>query len=120
MNASGSRSVPNPGIHNDYLVLNGVAALSASDAWAAGYDLNISYYGTEGEAIYNYAPLVERWNGASWNVVSSADPVPYSGQSGSTAILYGIAAGDSADVWDAGEYAVVGAVDSLIEREACQ
>ncbi len=121
-NGTGWSSVPSPGTgnQNDYLVLNGVDALTSSDVWAAGYDLNVSYYGNEGAGIYNYAPLVEHWNGASWSIVPSADPVPYSGQSGSTAILYGIAAADSADVWDAGDYNVVGAVESLIEREVCQ
>ena len=46
--------------------LNGVAAASASDAWAVG--------GTGTGTGSDFSALIEHWNGTVWNVV----PVPAS------------------------------------------
>ena len=47
---------PNPGGSSAFNELFGVAAVSASDAWAVG-----SYYNGTKEKT-----LVERWNGKAW------------------------------------------------------
>jgi hypothetical protein len=56
-------SSPNPGPLSD--TLNGVAAISATEVWAVGESV------TGANATQ---PLIERWDGAAWRVVSS--PVP--------------------------------------------
>ncbi len=58
-------------------LLNGVAAVSANDAWAVGRQ-------------------IEHWNGASWSTVSN----PEQGSSDST--LNGVAAASANDVWAVG------------------
>jgi hypothetical protein len=119
-NGTGWSVVPAPGVQDDTDVLNGVDALTTSDVWAAGYDLNISYYTSDGSAVYNYAPFVEHWNGTGWSIVTSADPVAFDGTNGSTAILSGIGGADAADVWAAGGWSAVGGNHALIERDVCQ
>jgi hypothetical protein len=54
-------SSPNPATNN---VLRGVAADSTGDVWAVGY----SNSGTSSSDT----PLVEQWDGTSWNVVTTA------------------------------------------------
>lgn len=53
-------SSPNPGSGNDQLT--GVAAISTTNAWVVGNDLN------------DGTTLIEQWNGTAWSVVSS--PIP--------------------------------------------
>ncbi|HEX9414062.1 MAG TPA: hypothetical protein VF916_11210 [Ktedonobacterales bacterium] len=118
-NGTAWSTVASPGVQYDYNVLKSVDALTTSDVWAAGYAENVSYI-TDGDQVYNYSPLVEHWDGAAWSIVSSADPVPFSGQTGSTAILHGIAGAAAADVWAAGDFGITGGSRSLIEREVCQ
>jgi hypothetical protein len=58
---------PNPGTGNT--MLRGVVALSTSNAWAVGnYDL------TSGGLTRT---LIEHWDGASWSVVSSPNPLSF-------------------------------------------
>jgi hypothetical protein len=68
---------PNPTISQDSSALNGVAAISAHDAWAVG------------------GSLIEQWDGASWKVVSNPG-VSLNG------FLNAIAAISSKDVWAVG------------------
>src|SRR5215469_17327551 len=65
--------------------LNGVAAVSRSDAWAVGY----SYNGSKNKA------LVERWNGRRWRISASPNP-------GHGASLYGVAAVSGTSAWAVG------------------
>jgi len=112
--------VPSPGVqYADANVFEGVDALTTSNVWAAGYTLRVTYI-ADGDPVYNYAPLVEHWDGAAWSIVPSADPVPFDGVYGSTAILYGITGPDSANLWAAGYYNAVGGSHTLIERKVCQ
>ncbi|HLJ33483.1 MAG TPA: hypothetical protein VKU38_07530, partial [Ktedonobacteraceae bacterium] len=72
-------------------VLYGVAALSATDAWAVG-----NYY--QGNQMPN-AALIEHWNGSAWSQVPAAYP------SGSQhTFLYGVTAFSASDVWAVGFY----------------
>jgi len=64
--------------------LNGVTAISATDAWAIGYGNNID-------------PLAVHWDGTSWSVIPT--PVP-----GSYHYMYAIDGAASDDVWAVGDY----------------
>ena len=79
-------AVPGPGGFNpDYIApqLNGITAVTASDAWIAG--------------TYNDQSLVEHWDGSHWSIVSTPD-LSSSGNYG----LSGIAAISTSDVWAVG------------------
>jgi hypothetical protein len=69
--------------------LNGVVALSASNAWAVGKGRN-------------GAALAERWNGNAWSVV----PVPTPAGSASSQ-LSGISARSPSDIWAVGSFTTV-------------
>lgn len=89
---------PNPGTQNG---LYGLDAVSASDAWAVGYDDTT----TKGQT------LIEHWNGSNWIVVSSPSP----GTQGST--LYGVTALSAKNVWAVGtSYSDVSTELTLIEH----
>ena len=81
---------PNPpGTGSGGSSLTGVAKTSASDVWAVGYYFNMN----------NKAQtLVERWNGAAWNIISS----PNQGVAGS--YLNRVASISADDVWAVGGY----------------
>src|SRR5207244_611757 len=64
--------------------LNGVAAISPTDAWAIGFDNVID-------------PLAVHWDGTAWSVVPT--PVP-----GSYDYMYGIDGAAPDDVWAVGDY----------------
>jgi hypothetical protein len=72
-------SSPNPGSQN---ILDGVAAISASDAWAVGYSDN--------------TPLTEHWNGSSWSAVPNATL-------SDSGYLYAVTAIATDDVWAVGQ-----------------
>lgn len=72
------------GIEND---LYGVAAVTTSDVWAAGF-----YAGPTGADL----TLVEHWNGSAWKVVPSPNPSAFAN------VLRGVAATGSNDVWAVG------------------
>src|SRR5258708_37545843 len=77
---------PNPGtIANN---LQGVAVVSACDAWAVG-----SYF-PQGRGLQT---LIEHWNGSAWTVVASPDP-------GTQNALYGVQAASPTDIWAVGYY----------------
>ncbi|HKP54589.1 MAG TPA: hypothetical protein VJ183_18280 [Chloroflexia bacterium] len=71
---------------NSYRELHGVAALSASDVWAVGYQSGLDSPQT----------LITHWDGKAWNAV----PSPSEGLTRST--LSGVAAISPTDVWAVG------------------
>jgi hypothetical protein len=70
-----------------YILLNGVAAVSANDVWAVGLYFNGSVY----------QPLTEHWDGTAWSIVSG--PVLEAGGA-----LAGVVAVSANDVWAVGYY----------------
>lgn len=84
-------------------MLNGVAALSTSDAWAVG-----SYNNTNSPSL----TLTEHWNGSVWSVVTSPNP---SGAARDQ--LLSVTAISINDAWAIGSYAVSNAaLQTLIEH----
>ena len=65
-------------------ILSGVAAVSASNAWAVGFDEDFAF-GFEG--------VIEHWNGTSWTLVDS--PLP-------DGALYAVTAQSARDAWAVG------------------
>ncbi|HXZ05667.1 MAG TPA: hypothetical protein VEH81_12600, partial [Ktedonobacteraceae bacterium] len=76
-------SSPSAGTGNNYLT--GIAALSATNAWAVGYYQHANGIST----------LIEHWNGTNWQVVSSPNVETYS-------YLFGVAAESPSNVWAVG------------------
>jgi hypothetical protein len=71
-------------------LLTGVVALSATNAWASGYSIDV--------ASGSFLPLktvVEHWNGSAWSIVASPDPKGHN-------TLSAIAALGPNDVWMVG------------------
>jgi hypothetical protein len=90
---------PNPGYSAD---LAGVAATSASNAWAVGDYHNIA---TATKTLFL------RWNGTAWTKVPSPNPA------GSTdSYLYGVAATSASNAWAVGYYYTGGVRKTLILR----
>jgi hypothetical protein len=73
--------------------LNGVAAVSRSDAWAVGFS------GNGWPATSVNKTLIERWNGSSWRIWPSPNPV------GSSSMLNGVAAVSGTSAWAVGSAA---------------
>jgi hypothetical protein len=97
------KRVPSAGPHDaKESLLNSVAAITSSSAWAVGYYNN-------GSAIKT---LIERWNGRSWTLVASPSPGgPHS------SFLYGVAATGLSSAWAVGDYGTGGnTTRTLIER----
>src|SRR5260370_41267585 len=67
--------------------LNGVAVVSACDAWAVGNDSSPGAGQT----------LIEHWNGSAWTVVASPHP-------GTGSILSGVQAASRTDIWAVGSF----------------
>jgi hypothetical protein len=65
-NGSNWTEVPSPNLGNRHNELDAVAAISAGNAWAVGTWRDIGG---------NYQTLTERWNGSSWTIVSSPNPL---------------------------------------------
>ena len=85
-----------------YNFLEGVSALSGSDAWAVGsYDDN-----TTGAS----KTLIVHWNGTSWRQVPSPNPRPVFSE------LHGVSAVSASDAWAVGDYwnGTASAYDTLI------
>ena len=76
---------PNPG--SIYNTLSGVTAVSATNVWAVGYDVN-----TTGVT----QTLIEHWNGTTWSVVKSPSPASVNNE------LFKVAAVSATDVWAVG------------------
>ncbi len=79
-------------------VLLGVTCGSASDCWAVGN------YAVTGSVLQT---LIERWNGTSWEIVSS----PNTSVTQSN-LLYGVTCGSTSDCWAVGYY-IVDAMSNL-------
>jgi hypothetical protein len=99
--------VPTPNPFGNENVLDGVADLSATNAWAVGNSTDTTNY-------YNQVshPLIEHWNGASWSAVPAATDT-VSGDS-----LNAVAAGSATDVWAVGSHfdPTIGGSAGLIEH----
>jgi hypothetical protein len=80
---------PNPGRHNGFTPLNGVAATSATNAWAVG-----SY--NNGTTVQ---PLVLHWNGTAWRVKPTTNPDGFTAER-----LKGVAATSRTNAWAVGSY----------------
>jgi hypothetical protein len=95
-------SSPNVGTgKNNFLA--GVTAISASNVWAVGW--------TSDPATGKGRPLIERWNGTAWKVVSSPAPTAGGG-------LNGVAAVSASNIWAVGSYTdlSIGKTLTLIEH----
>ena len=90
---------PSPGAQGN--ILYGVAALSDSDVWAVGVQLDANG-GTH--------PLTEHWDGTSWTVVSAADP------GGSGNALYALDAVSSGSVYAVGQTGAAFPSQALVEH----
>ena len=91
--------VGTPGIPHQGISLNGIAAVSTSDAWAVG---SSSSHGVP-------APLAEHWDGTAWTIV----PLP---PTGSEATLDAVSAWASDDVWAVGTSMTSGTFETLTMR----
>jgi hypothetical protein len=83
-------SSPNPA-GNTYVELNGVAAISANDAWAVGHSGDPSSIPLQ--------TLTMHWNGISWSLVPSPSPGTYNGN-----VLNAVDGVSANDVWAVGWY----------------
>jgi hypothetical protein len=70
---------------NSDAILNGVAAVSATNAWAAGRVFTTVEHG-----------LIEHWNGTAWSVATRPANEPAGGE------LHAVSASSAADVWAVG------------------
>lgn len=93
--APGPSNAATPADRGDFRgkVLTSIAAISADDVWAAGYDFLAVHGGGHN------VTLAEHWNGSTWR----QSDTPNSGH-GDNALL-GIAAAGPGDVWAVGAYA---------------
>lgn len=84
--------------------LNGVVALSPTDVWAVGYQVNPVNSGV--------ITLVEHWDGATWSVM----PSPNANQNGNQ--LNAVAAASPADIWAVGSLTdqTTNSIQTLIEH----
>jgi hypothetical protein len=72
--------------------LLGVSAVSATDAWAAGYKCSNAECSTPD---LTYSTLIEHWNGRKWSTVASPSPGP-------STQLTGVSAVSATDAWAVG------------------
>jgi len=86
------RVVPSPNVGQDINELNGVVALSTTDAWAVGEHLSAT-------SSTPSQTLIEHWNGTSWSIVPSPNPSTLNGNR-----LTAIAAVSTKDIWAVGSY----------------
>src|SRR5205085_876417 len=90
--------------------LNGVAAISANDAWAVGYEY---------DANDKLLTMAEHWDGSRWNLVSTPNPgsaqqcgaASYAGN-----MLFAAAAIASNDVWAVGQICTYSTAKTLTEH----
>jgi hypothetical protein len=82
--------VPSPVVDGKENLLNGLAVLSPTDAWAVGSALDASFSGRT---------LIQHWDGASWTIVPSPNP----SESGVGSNLLDVAAVSATEVWAVGD-----------------
>lgn len=80
-------------------VLEGVAASSATNAWAVGYSL---------DSTGASHALIEQWNGSSWNIIPNPAP--------SASELFGVTISSLNNVWAVGDYTPRSGTKTLIEH----
>lgn len=97
--AWGQVSSPNA-LNSNNNVLNGVAAVSTTDAWAVGYYINSS--------TAKKQTLIEHWNGSQWSKTDSPNIGSDNNQ------LQGVSVVNSNNVWASGSYTDSGVVYTLI------
>lgn len=90
-NGKAWRMVRPPKINSPTDLLTGVAAISASNAWAVGTALGGKGFDQT---------LVLHWNGKSWSRVASPDP----GGPANTHFVTGVAAWSASSIWTVGDY----------------
>ena len=95
---------PTPSPTGNVDVLNGVADVSASDAWAVGYSQT---------ADGTYSALLEQWNGTRWTRVPGGTSATSSSET-----LNAVTAVSPTDVWAVGEHfdSSLGGFVGLIEH----
>ena len=94
--------VPSPNVGTGDNHLQGVTAITASDAWAVGY--------STADNVSLAQVLIEHWDGTLWSVISA--PLP----SGSSSDLASVTAISTSDVWAVGSYLSSGTTFTLIEH----
>jgi len=99
-NGTSWRIVTSPNVGTGNNLLNGVAAVSATDVWAVGAYRNPGY-----------KTLIEQWNGSSWSVISSPNP------STSSNYLIGVTAVSSNQVWAFGNYGTSSTTNHVLVEE---
>jgi hypothetical protein len=83
--------IPSPSPNNYANVLRTIAADSANDIWAVGYQIATSQ-------SYPHS-LIEHWDGSHWSVIPAAPTI------NNVDSLYGVTAFASNNAWAVGEYA---------------
>jgi hypothetical protein len=91
---------PNPG--TNYNEIDGVAAVTASDAWAVGFQRSTGLL---------FHVLAEKWNGTAWSVATTAS-LPSSDDTR----LHAVAALSGTDIWAVGSITTSTSTQSLIEK----
>jgi len=95
--------VPSPNNATQVNVLYGVTCASASECWAVGYYVNTSS---------TQQTLIERWDGAAWNIVSSPNTSPAQSN-----LLQSVTCASTSDCWAVGYYFNTSSTQqTLIER----
>ncbi len=100
-NGTNWQTVKSPSPSSIYNTLSGVTAVSVTNVWAVGYDVNNSQ-ATE--------TLIEHWNGTNWSVVKSPSPAPINNE------LFSVAGVSANDVWAVGFIANNTSEKTLIEH----
>lgn len=83
-------AIASPNVGKQANALHSVALPSSGRAWAVGYYID--------DKTFYSRSLIEFWNGTAWNVVAHPD------DPGNSAVLFGVSASASNDVWAVGEY----------------
>ncbi len=97
--------VKSPNVDTGENVLEGVVAVSPTDAWAVGY--------TDNKGSLMTHSLIVHWDGTSWKLVKHPDPSSYGNR------FFELAATSPDDIWAVGNYFVhplQGPVHTLIEH----
>jgi hypothetical protein len=94
--------VSGPNVGTGYNTLSGITAISGNDIWAVGNATDP----TSG----TLQPLTIHWDGSSWSIVSSSNPIS---SSGSQVYLSAVTAIATNDVWAVGYFIISGGSGSV-------
>lgn len=97
-NGSAWSLVPAPNVPDRQNFLNDVDAVSANDVWAVGASRQIFYSG-DNEIDYN-STLIEHWNGFSWTIVPSPNPIQNASELRASTVV------SATDIWAAGSLGI--------------